>query len=169
MNNELEIRTLAEKFFDGTTTLAEEERLYELFGRAESLPADLESLREMMLDMAALSKISETTAQLQPCPTDDRERSDETEKTALHPASSNLRGASSWTWVSLAASLLLLFTLGSLWYGHERQNECVAYVYGERITDEVLVMQEMQTAMASIADDEATSTMEQQMKDFFSE
>lgn len=160
MNNELEIRTLAEKFFEGETTLAEEERLYELFRRTESLPADLAPLREMMLDVAALGKISDATAQIE---------SDQTETTKQSLVANNRRGTSSWSWISIAASLLLLFTLGSLWYGHEKQNECVAYVYGERITDEEIVMQEMQTVMASLTDDEATTTMEQQMKDFFSE
>ena len=51
MYKELEIRTLTERFFDGLTTLAEERRLYELYGEAEGLPADLLPLREMMLDL----------------------------------------------------------------------------------------------------------------------
>jgi hypothetical protein len=45
----------------------------------------------------------------------------------------------------------------------------VAYVYGERVTDRELVMHEMQTAMASLTTDDATATMEQQMKELFSE
>ena len=63
----------------------------------------------------------------------------------------------------------MIFTLGSMWYGYERQNECVAYVYGERVTDRELVMHEMQTAMTSLAADDATATMEQQMKELFAE
>ena len=54
MMNELEIRTLTERFFDGDTTLAEERRLYELYSEAEGLPADLLPLREMMLDLGRL-------------------------------------------------------------------------------------------------------------------
>ena len=49
--NELEIRTLTERFFNGETTLAEERRLYQLYSEAETLPADLEELREMMADL----------------------------------------------------------------------------------------------------------------------
>jgi hypothetical protein len=45
----------------------------------------------------------------------------------------------------------------------------VAYVYGERVTDRDLVMNEMHTAMASLSDDDATATMESQMKELFSE
>ena len=54
MMNELEIRTLTERFFNGETTLAEERRLYQLYSEAETLPADLEELREMMADLGAL-------------------------------------------------------------------------------------------------------------------
>ena len=56
-----------------------------------------------------------------------------------------------------------------MWYGYERQNQCVAYVYGERVTDPSVVLQEMQTALTSIDADEATATMEQQMKELFAE
>ena len=54
MMNELEIRTLTERFFNGDTTLAEERRLYQLYSEAETLPADLLPLREMMLDLGRL-------------------------------------------------------------------------------------------------------------------
>lgn len=139
MMNELEIRTLTERFFNGETTLAEERRLYQLYSEAEALPADLEELREMMEDLGELSN---------------------------RPTSPSRRG---WGWVSIAASLLLFFTLGSMWYGNHWKNECVAYVYGERVTDRELVMHEMQTAMVSLTADDATATMEQQMKELFSE
>lgn len=156
MKKDLEIRTLTERFFDGKTTLAEERRLYQLYSEAESLPADLALLREMMLDLETLSEESQ----------------DESVSTPLaSPLPSGGAGGGSVRashWLSLAASLLLFFTLGSMWYGYQRQNECVAYVYGERVTDQDLVMQEMQTAMVSLTTDDATATMEQQMKELFS-
>ena len=65
MMNELEIRTLTERFFNGETTLAEERRLYQLYSEAESLSADLEELREMMADLGALS--NRPTLQPLPC------------------------------------------------------------------------------------------------------
>ena len=93
-----------------------------------------------------------------------------TYKTSQTPLpSGGVGGGYLGVWLSLAASLLLLFTLGSMWYGYERQNECVAYVYGERVTDRELVMHEMHTAMTSLAADDATATMEQQMKELFAE
>ena len=176
MYKELEIRTLTERFFDGLTTLAEERRLYELYGEAEGLPADLLPLREMMLDLGRLDAQIPSTqiptpnpsrgeGSLKSLPADNA-----TYKTSQTPLPSGGVGGGYWgVWLSLAASLLLLFTLGSMWYGYERQNECVAYVYGERVTDRELVMHEMQTAMTSLAADDATATMEQQMKELFAE
>lgn len=153
MMNELEIRTLTERFFDGETSLAEERRLYQLYSEAKTLPADLEALREMMLDLGRLDAQIPTLSTQIPTPN----------------PSGGVGGGYLGVWLSLAASLLLLFTLGSMWYGYERQNECVAYVYGERVTDRELVMHEMQTAMTSLAADDATATMEQQMKELFAE
>jgi len=176
MYKELEIRTLTERFFDGLTTLAEERRLYELYGEAEGLPADLLPLREMMLDLGRLDAQIPSTqiptpnpsrgeGSLKSLPADNA-----TYKTSQTPLPSGGVGGGYWcVWLSLAASLLLLFTLGSMWYGYERQNQCVAYVYGERVTDPSVVLQEMQTALASIDADEATATMEQQMKELFAE
>ena len=148
MTNELEIRTLTTRFFNGETSLDEERRLYELYQSAEELPADLLELREMMLDFKVL------------------------QAQEVHPQSNpkSKLPRSRFAWLSLAASLLLLFGIGTAWYyKHERQNECVAYVYGERVTDRDLVMNEMHTAMASLSDDDATATMESQMKELFSE
>ena len=176
MMNELEIRTLTERFFDGDTTLAEERRLYELYSEAEGLPADLLPLREMMLDLGRLD--AEIPSTQIPTPNPSRGEGslkslpadNATYKTSQTPLpSGGVGGGYLGVWLSLAASLLLLFTLGSMWYGYERQNECVAYVYGERVTDRELVMHEMQTAMTSLAADDATATMEQQMKELFAE
>ena len=176
MMNELEIRTLTERFFNGETTLAEERRLYELYSEAEGLPADLLPLREMMLDLGRLD--AEIPSTQIPTPNPSRGEGslkslpadNATYKTSQTPLpSGGVGGGYLGVWLSLAASLLLLFTLGSMWYGYERQNECVAYVYGERVTDRELVMHEMQTAMTSLATDDATATMEQQMKELFAE
>ena len=170
--NELEIRTLTERFFNGETTLAEERRLYQLYSEAESLPADLEALREMMADLGELSKRPIP----QPLPAGKGAITHRNQKDILLPSmQGGVGGGSSapsgrgWGWISIAASLLLFFTLGSMWYGYQQNNECVAYVYGERVTDRELVMHEMHTAMASLTTDDATATMEQQMKELFSE
>ena len=163
MMNELEIRTLTERFFNGETTLAEERRLYRLYSEAESLPADLEELREMMADLGELSKRPTP----QPLPASRGTITHRNQKDIQLPSIQG--GAGGGSSAPIAATLLLFFTLGSMWYGYQQKNECVAYVYGERVTDRELVMHEMQTAMASLTTDDATATMEQQMKELFSE
>ena len=182
MMNELEIRTLTERFFNGETSLAEERRLYQLYSEAETLPDDLEELREMMEDLGELSNrptsqslpVMEETHP-QPFPLWRRVITHRNQNGIQLPSIHGGAGGGfspsmrDWRWVSIAASLLLFFTLGSMWYGNHWKNECVAYVYGERVTDRELVMHEMQTAMVSLTADDATATMEQQMKELFSE
>lgn len=56
MNNRDErerIQTLIDRFFDGTTTLDEERRLYAFFA-SDSVPPEMEEMREMFLDFAAI-------------------------------------------------------------------------------------------------------------------
>lgn len=47
------IEQLIERFFDGATTLAEEDRLYRFFA-SDSVPEELEQYREMFLDFGAM-------------------------------------------------------------------------------------------------------------------
>ena len=156
MEKELEIRMLTKRFFDGETTLEEERRLYELYRTGESLPADLMPLREMMRDMSNLLLDKKEENSL----------SSNGEREETHLYNINKRWS---TILAIAASLLLLFTVGTVWYNYQRQNECVAYIYGERVTDHDVVIHEMQSAMASLTVDDATSTMEQQMKELFND
>lgn len=157
MEKELEIRMLTKRFFDGETTLEEERRLYELYRTGELLPSDLMPLREMMLDMGNLLLDKKEEKSLS--------SNVEREKTHLY---NNINKR--WSVIlAIAASLLLLFTVGTVWYNYQCQNECVAYIYGERVTDNDVVIHEMQSAMASLSVDDATSTMEQQMKDLFND
>ena len=59
MNNELKIRTLVERFFDGETTLGEEHELYNYFSQEPAaLPEDLRPLREMFLGFDAVQSVA---------------------------------------------------------------------------------------------------------------
>ena len=51
---ETEIRELTDRFFEGTTTLEEERRLYDFF-RQKDIPQDLEPYKDMFLDFSALT------------------------------------------------------------------------------------------------------------------
>lgn len=156
MEKELEIRILTKRFFDGETTLEEERRLYELYRSEESLPEDLKPLREMMLDMGNLLLDKK----------EEKSLSFNGKREKAHIYTINKR----WSNIlAIAASLLLLFTVGTVWYNYQRQNECVAYIYGERVTDHDVVIHEMQSAMASLTSEDATATMEQQMKELYND
>ena len=54
MSDILRIRTLTDRFFDGTTTLEEEQELYDYYRREQPLPADLAQQRQLFLDFAAV-------------------------------------------------------------------------------------------------------------------
>jgi hypothetical protein len=113
MNTE-EIKTLIEKFFDGETSLNEEQRLYEFFSRAE-VPEELMSYRELFADLGAAS------AKPQPDAVSNEAKS----HVGRHP---QLRTQSlSRVLIGMAASLLLLMGAFWLWNLHQEQRLAVVY------------------------------------------
>lgn len=55
MKELVEIKTLIERFFEGDTTLAEEQWLYDYFKHTQDLPEELETYRETFLDFDAIT------------------------------------------------------------------------------------------------------------------
>ena len=144
MNNELKIRTLVERFFDGETTLGEEHELYNYFSQEPAaLPEDLRPLREMFLGFDAVQSVA--VAQQQ---TGQRERR--------------------WiTWAAAAVAALLIggaATLSIL--KAQADEEYVAYIYGERVTNREVVLSEMHKTMAAISND-GSDIVEEQLKSMF--
>ena len=141
MDNLLKIRTLTERFFEGDTTLAEEQELYRYYSQPASvLPADLAPYRELFLDLAAVGAASATA-----------------------PAASHRR----WRpWAAAAVALLIAAGGTALWLGN-RSSDYVAYIYGERTTDRAVVMAEMQKTMTAMATD-GSDSVEEQLKSMFS-
>ena len=136
MNNMLRIRTLTEKFFDGDTTPEEEQELYEFY-RQDDIPEDLRSNRELFRDLSALTTLEPTTTQ------------------RCHH----------W-WIAAAAVALLLIVGGTTLYNYQREDECVAYIYGERVTDRDVVLGEMQKTMTALTAD-GSDVVEEQLKAMF--
>ena len=138
MDNLLKIRTLTERFFEGDTTLAEEQELYRYYSQPPSaLPDDLAPYRELFLDLAAVGA-------------------------ATKPASPRR-----WrTWAAAAVALLIAAGGTALWLGN-RSSDYVAYIYGERTTDRAVVMAEMQKTMTAMATD-GSDSVEEQLKSMFS-
>ena len=145
MSDILRIRTLTDRFFDGTTTLEEEQELYDYYRREQALPADLAQLRRLFLDFAAVQFADEPAAERQaPAPR-------------------------RWfRWAVAACAALLIATGAAVWLnsGQQGDDECVAYIYGERTTDRDVVLGEMQKTMAAVADD-GSDEVEEQLKMMF--
>ena len=145
MSDILRIRTLTDRFFDGTTTLEEEQELYDYYQREQPLPADLAQLRQLFLDFAAVQFADEQTVSV------------------------NVNKPRRWLRWAVAASAALLIAAGAaVWLnsGQQGDDECVAYIYGERTTDRDVVLGEMQKTMAAVAAD-GSDEVEEQLKMMF--
>lgn len=139
MSNILRIRTLTDRFLEGETTLEEERELY-AFYRSEEVPDDLLSLRPLFV---GLEEIQLETPSITP-----KKKKGDWRK-----------------WVMIAASVLVLFLFGGSFLWQQQQNECVAYVYGERVTDRDLIMQELERSIGTMT--EGQNDIENQLNDMF--
>ena len=145
MSDILRIRTLTDRFFDGTTTLEEEQELYNYYRREQALPADLAQLRQLFLDFAAVQFGDEQALNV------------------------NVNKPRRWLRWAVAACAALLIAAGTaVWLnsGRQGEEECVAYIYGERTTDRDVVLGEMQKTMAAVTDD-GSDVVEEQLKMMF--
>ena len=145
MSNILRIRTLTDRFFDGTTTLEEEQELYDYYRREQALPADLAQLRQLFLDFAAVQFGDEQALNV------------------------NVNKPRRWLRWAVAACAALLIAAGTaVWLNNGRQGEeeCVAYIYGERTTDRDVVLCEMQKTMTVVTCD-GSDVVEEQLKGMF--
>ena len=50
----------------------------------------------------------------------------------------------------------------------QEENECVAYVYGKKYTDEQIILTEMKKSMGEITEDNPQDEIEQQLNELFS-
>ena len=132
----MRIRTLTERFFDGETSLAEEQELYRLF-REGDVPEDLMQYKELFAGFESIRLPQQKNSR------------------------SNWRQA-----IGIAASVLVLFAIGTMLLAKQSNDECVVYIYGEKCTDKTIVMQQMQSTLSEMGD---ISTVDEQMRDFFSE
>ena len=149
MNDILRIRTLTDRFFDGKTTLEEEQELYDYYRREQTLPNDLAPLRRLFLDFAAVQFSGELAVNVD--------------------VSVNVNKPRRLLRWAVAACTALLIVAGAavlLHSGQQGDDECVAYIYGERTTDRGVVLGEMQKTMAVVADD-GSDEVEKQLKMIF--
>lgn len=132
------INQIIDRFFDGETSLAEEEQLYRFFS-SHDVPTEMLPLKQMFTDMASI-KAPTVTANMQPA---------------------NRR----WhTTLSLAAAVFAGLIIVSTWFGHTRESY-VAYVYGQKVTDREAVMQEVHATMNTMTQD--NTNVEAELKNLF--
>ncbi len=144
MSDILRIRTLTDRFFDGKTTVEEEQELYDYYRREQALPSDLVQLRQLFLDFAAVQFSDEQAEQQAPIP----------------------RRWLRWAVAACAALLIAAGTAVWLNNGRQGEEECVAYIYGKRTTNRDVVLSEMQKTMAVVTDD-GSDEVEEQLKMMF--
>ena len=149
MNNLLRIRTLTRKFFDGDTTLEEEQELYDLY-RQDNIPEDLRPNRELFRDLAALNTLAPARQAAEPAAT----------VRSLGPHRRR------WWTAAAAVVAVLLMAGGTALYRYQMENECVAYIYGERVTDREVVLGEVQKTMTAMTAD-GSDAVEEQLKAMF--
>ncbi len=156
MSDIQKIRTLTERFFDGATTLREEQELYDFYRQSGPLPPDLAPFRELFLAFGTLPVDSAESLLRQ------GERQDEPQparKAARRPL----------VRVAAAAAVVLLLA-GTALLGHRlwlSDEECVAYIYGQRTTDRDVVLDEMHKTMNTLTAD-GSDVVEEQLKAMFS-
>ena len=158
--NILKIRTLIDRFFDGETTLDEEQQLYAYFRQQPStLPSDLAPLRELFLDLAVVPSVMTESRQA--------------EQQAGQPVAQRRRPRIAVFAAAAAVALLLVGGAVTFFSRYSKKafdagEEQVAYIYGHRTTDPAVVLAEMQMTMTSLAASDGGDIVEEQLKSMFS-
>ena len=122
MRNDLKTRTLTERFFNGETSLEEEQELYRLF-REENVPEDLRQYKELFAGFEDIRLPRQKT----------------TRRKWGQP-------------IGIAASIAVLIAIGTMLLTRTSREECVTYIYGEKFTDKAVVMQQMASALNDMGD-----------------
>lgn len=149
MNTTEDIRILIDRFFNGDTTLKEEQRLYEFF--QGPVPADLEELRPVFQGFGRL------------------------QQPEARPQSTPRASRKAWA-IAAAAAAVIVFGTGILIKETHRQPPtplprtalCEAYVYGRHITDSTEVMNQVAVTLQALASDPAVD-VDNQLKTIFAE
>ena len=139
-------KALTERYFDAETTRKEEEEL-KTFAASTTDP-DFDELRAVMGYLAVGRKQHAASKACTKQPT--------TRRIALYARVA-------------AAAIFLLIALpwGYRQWQYQQENICVAYVNGERLTDDDEVMRLMKETLLAINDEEPETIMEKQLSDLF--
>ncbi len=144
-----EIQQLIDRFFDGETSIEEERRLYDFFGR-NNIPAELVKYKEMFMDFAAVATDSEAVSQ---------------------PPSSKPAAKSHTPWriifrITKAAAVVLVLVVGTLTYVNYHEQQQLSALYGgsyviengKRIDDLRQIRHEIESTLSEAQHIEAHAT-----------
>ena len=148
MNNKDDIRILTKRFFNGDTTIEEERELYRLY-QGHDVPQDLLAYREMMLDLAAIGAEEYFTTDKQ--------------RTIDIP----IWRRPLFRWVAAAVVALVVIGGATTLFMHNSEEECVAYIYGQKVTDHNVVMNELSQTAMSMANSRRDDDVAQQLDEMF--
>lgn len=143
MKEEQKIRILTKSFFEGKTSIDEEKELYRLY-QSVNIPEDLQPYRLMFADLQAIY-FPETNQQ-------------ESIKSSTRIIPIKLLVAAAFIGILITGAILLFY---------QQQNECVAYIYGKKSTDQEVIMAEMARTVESIAECNENNDVEQQLQEMF--
>ena len=168
MNSKHDIRILTERFFNGETTIEEEKALYRLY-QGDDVPQDLLAYREMMLDMAAIGGEENHGAENH----GDRSRDiadnhgDMSRDIADPSANHGPVPVIVLRWLIAAVIALAVVWGGITLFKSDSEEECVAYFYGHRVTDQAAVMNELSQTAMSMAHSRGDNDVAQQLDEMF--
>lgn len=140
MTNKQQIQEWLNRFMAGTSTEMEEQQLADYFNSATDVPEEWTSFAILFRGFK-------------------------------HEADgkSTAKTVTMGRWIAAAAAVVLLIAGGTMiWQKHlsQSEDECVAYIYGERTTDRNIVLCEMQKTMTVVTYD-GSDVVEEQLKGIF--
>ena len=136
---------LIKKFMDGSTTTDEESALYSYFASGDA-DDDLAEWKDYFL---AFGLLRDTV--------DERAEESPTNVVAME------RRHKEWHRIAAAAAVIIVLVVAAMGI-YRSQNYCEAYVYGRKVTNEKVVMKEMNATLKEI-DDGDQPTVDAQLKD----
>lgn len=162
MDKSDDIKKIVDRFMNGETTLTEEQLLYEYF-RSENVDADLLSMREMFLGLADI-QISDA---------DEVQVSHVDMLQTTEKQNTECRTMKCWHFIhqylstGIAAAVACLLISSAVIYNYHQQNYCEVYIYGKKVTDKSVVMEEVGHTMNSMV--KGTPDVDNELKIAFDE
>ena len=143
--DKVQTEKLIKKFMDGSTTTDEESALYSYFASGD---AD-EGLGEWKEYFLAFGLLHDTV--------DERAEEPRAEVVVME------RRRQDWHRIAAAAAVIIVLVVAAVGI-YRSQNYCEAYVYGRKVTNEKVVMKEMNATLKEI-DNGDQPTVDAQLKD----